>query len=307
VTRLSVIIPTRDRPGLLRDTLRTLSEQDAPDGLFEVVVVDDGSSSELAPVVEELAGAARFPMRCERQPPGGLNAARNRGAQAAGGSILAYLDDDVLVPPGWARALVEGFSSRDCDAMAGRILLRLEASAPRWLTPKLRRYLSELDLGDDPIDLGPGQDPYGANCAVTRQAFSRAGGFRSALDREGSSLRSNGEVEFFRRLREDGGCRVTYWPAAFVEHRVPAERLTVAWFRRRAFAQGHSDVLLLGEPSGRAGRMLAVGRETLRAGRAGPILARNLAGGRGFVGASIWLSYCRGRAATVRGGAGVSA
>jgi glycosyltransferase involved in cell wall biosynthesis len=306
VTSLSVIIPTRDRPELLRDTLRTLAQQDAPDGLFDVVVVDDGSATPLAPVVAEFEGG-RFAARCERQPPGGLNEARNRGASVAGGAILAYLDDDVLVPPGWAAALVDGFASLGCEAVAGRIRLRLDGAAPSWLTPKLRRYLSELELGDEAFLLAPGQgDPYGANCAVTREAFERAGGFRAALDREGTSLRSNGEVEFFRRLRSGGG-RVGYWPAACVEHRVPAERLTAEWFRRRAFAQGHSDVLLLPPPAGRPARALALGRELLRSGRAAPILARNLLGGRGFVGASIWLSYCRGRAATLRSGSSVSA
>jgi glycosyltransferase involved in cell wall biosynthesis len=297
VKHLSVIVPTRDRPELLRDTLMTLAEQDISPDAFEVIVVDDGSEPPLEPIVRDAAGAKQ--MRCERQPPGGLNAGRNRGASAATGDVLAYLDDDVLVPPTWARSLLEGFERLGCDAIAGRIRLRLGAESPRWLSSKLRRYLSELDLGDEPTWLRPDQDPYGANCAVTREAFERVGGFGDALDREGASLRSNGDVEFFRRLRGAGG-QIAYWPSACVEHRVPAERLTAEWFRRRAFAQGHSDMLLLPPSSGAGHAATRSARELARFGRTAPILARNLALGRGAMGAWIWASYCRGRLSTLR-------
>jgi hypothetical protein len=141
--------------------------------------------------------------------------------------------------------------------------------------------------------------PYGANCAVTRDAFERHGGFVPDLDRTGASLRSNGDVEFFRRLRARGG-RIGWWPEADVEHRVPAERLTPEWFRRRAFNQGLSDVLLLPPPESGAGRARRLGRELVRMGRSGPILARGLVSGGGVEGASIWASYCRGRIATLR-------
>ena len=170
-------------------------------------------------------------MRLERQDPSGLNVARNRGAVAASGEILAYLDDDVLVPPGWARAVLDGFERFGADALAGRIRLRLGAAPPRWLSPRLRRYLSELELGDEPRWLADEEDPYGANCAVTRTTFERIGGFGAALDREGASLRSNGDVEFFRRLRAGGG-RVVWWPAADSGAPRAGRRLTPEWFRR---------------------------------------------------------------------------
>ena len=38
----------------------------------------------------------------------GLNAARNTGLREAGGELIAFVDDDVLAPPGWLQALVRG-------------------------------------------------------------------------------------------------------------------------------------------------------------------------------------------------------
>lgn len=289
---LSAIIPTRDRPELLADALRSLMTQTIAD--FEVVVVDDGSEPSLEPVVGGVKG--RVPVKYVRQDPAGLNVGRNTGAAHARGTVLAYLDDDTIVAPRWAEAVLDSFRTRDCAAMAGRIQLWFEGEAPGWLTPKLRSYLSELDLGEESFDVPPSRSPFGANCAVSRDWFDRIGGFVTGLDRNGASLVSNGDIEFFRRLREAGGT-VTYRPEAAVLHRVPPERLTPEFFRRRAFAQGVSDILDGGDRSVVTG----VAREAIRRGRALPILAKGLVRGHGARPAAYWLEYSRGRAHALRG------
>jgi glycosyltransferase involved in cell wall biosynthesis len=261
-------------------------------GALEVIVVDDGSATDIRGVVESIGGG-RVELRYERQDPSGLDAARNTGASVAAGGVLAYLDDDVLLGPTWAAAVSDAFATQGCDAMAGRILLQLEAPQPQWLNARLRLYLTELDLGPEPRWLDTGPLPFGANCAVTRTAFDRGTGFAAGLDRAGESLLSNGDIEFFRRLRARGE-RILYWPGASVRHRIPADRLTPAWFGRRAYAQGVSDAILDDvRDGGRTGRNRA--RQLVRFGRTLPILARNLVSGRGTVPASVWLAYCRGR------------
>lgn len=291
MTTLSAIVPTRDRPELLRDCLETLSRQEAPQGAIEVVVVDDGSASDLRPLVED-SSSSRVPVRYAHQPPSGLNVARNLGASVASGEVLAYLDDDTLVSSGWASALLEAFDRTGPDAVAGRLELRLEGTAPSWLTGHLRSFLTELDLDAPPGPLPPGRLPFGANCAVTREAFERVGWFRAGLDREGASLLSNGDVEFFERLRAAGG-EILWWPDAHVLHRVPADRLTKAWFRRRVWAQGYGDGLLADGDGG-------VLREAVRAGRSAPILAKGVVTGRGSFAAELWVRYCASRVSGLR-------
>ena len=280
---LSVIIPTRGRAVRLRACLETLAAGEPPPGGWEVVVVDDGSDAPLEPAVGEVGG---LPVQYVRQPPAGLNPARNRGAAEARGDLLAFLDDDTLVAPGWAGAVCSAFAS-GCDAVGGRVRLRLEGSAPRWLTPKLRRYLAEYDLGDEAGEIAGEPVPVGANCTIRRSAFESAGGFAPGLDRVGGSLISNGDTDLFRRLRAAGGT-IRYEPGALVEHSVPAERLTNEFFRRRAHAQGQSDARL----AVAAGSRL---REVVRSGRTVPIAVRGVLEGRGATTAQFWLQYCRGR------------
>jgi glycosyltransferase involved in cell wall biosynthesis len=296
--RVSVVIPTRDRHALLADCLTTLRDQSRPPGDWEVVVVDDGSDEPLEPLVRRHASDG-LPARSVRQAKGGLNRARNRGVAESEGEIVAFLDDDTLVAGGWADALLRGFDARPCEAIGGRVILELERGAelPRWLTEKRLEYLSSYDLGPDPRDIHAPPLPVGANFAVRRDALDAIGGFRDGLDRVGRKLISNGEYELLGRLlRADG--RIVYWPAAQVRHRVPAERLTKEWFRRRARAQGVSDVRTTPLNGGAFGRRVV--REGIRAGRALPIAARRVVERRGVFDAELWLIACRARVEELR-------
>jgi glycosyltransferase involved in cell wall biosynthesis len=102
--QISVIVPTRDRPGPLAACLAALEAQTV--GSFEVVVVDDGSQ-DAAAVAGVVAGAPHA--RLVRGAGCGPAAARNLGAGAARGAILCFTDDDCRPGPGWV------------DALAGRI------------------------------------------------------------------------------------------------------------------------------------------------------------------------------------------
>ncbi|GLK99185.1 glycosyltransferase [Dactylosporangium matsuzakiense] len=98
---VSVVIPTYNRAALLRRTLASLEAQTAPRDSFEIVVSDDGSHDDTRDVVMEFA--ARGPVQYVFQPDEGYRAAaaRNAGAEAADGEILAFLDAGTLAAPGF--------------------------------------------------------------------------------------------------------------------------------------------------------------------------------------------------------------
>ncbi|NKE34958.1 glycosyltransferase [Natronococcus sp. JC468] len=88
--RVSVVIPTYERPGFLEGAVRTALAQTCDD--LEVVVVDDGSERAYAREV-----VATFPDRVscvEHDENRGLSAARNTGIERASGEYVAFLDDD---------------------------------------------------------------------------------------------------------------------------------------------------------------------------------------------------------------------
>lgn len=117
---VSVIIPTKDRPELLADTLRSLAECDpAPD---EVIVVDAG---ERAPGDKALAAANALAASIRwRRLTGtrGANRQRNRGLEDATGDVHVYLDDDVWLEPDAIGRLLGGLERPGVVGVTGRIL-----------------------------------------------------------------------------------------------------------------------------------------------------------------------------------------
>jgi glycosyltransferase involved in cell wall biosynthesis len=87
---VSVVVPTRDRPELLRRAVAAIFAQTYA-GMVECVVVFDQSEPDLR---WDDPGPARrlLVVRNDRTP--GLAGARNAGAMAAGGELLAFCDDD---------------------------------------------------------------------------------------------------------------------------------------------------------------------------------------------------------------------
>jgi GT2 family glycosyltransferase len=301
--RLSAIIPTHARPGPLRACLETLRTQDLEPERLEIVVVDDGSPDDVGSLVAEVCRDSAVAMRCERQLPSGLNEARNRGAAAASGEVLAFLDDDTLVSPAWARAMLTAFERHPCAGVGGRVQLDVTGPLPAWLAAR-RYYLAEYELGHEAHWLDGDPVPVGANCAVRRVDFERLGGFRTGLDRRAGSLVSNGDTEFFRRLRAAGG-RLRYEPAAHVIHCVPADRLTIEFFTRRDFSQGVSDELMFAieRPLTRAGQIARLGRElALQLRPMTETVLRDLMRGRGTANGRLFASYWRGRVSAVLSG-----
>ena len=96
--RLSVVVPTRNRPQSLFRLLQSISEQTLEPTNFEVVVVDDGSEP---PLDEQLVtSVSRFPITViRRKGCPGAHESRCAGLAAAVGERVVFLDDDVVLTP----------------------------------------------------------------------------------------------------------------------------------------------------------------------------------------------------------------
>jgi hypothetical protein len=93
----SVIIPTYNRLGYLKDCLASVKAQSCSP--LDIIVVDDGSSDGSV----EWLRVAHPDVRLIEQENAGPGAARNRGAAEARGEYLAFLDSDDIWPS-WALA-----------------------------------------------------------------------------------------------------------------------------------------------------------------------------------------------------------
>src|SRR3954468_2936554 len=114
---ITVVLPTRRRPAALRRALEGLARQRDPGVPWDVIIVDNDSMP--SAVLPPLPVPARIVL--ESMP--GASRARNRGVAEATGSIIAFLDDDVVPDDGWLAAVVEPLLAGRCEGAGGRVSL----------------------------------------------------------------------------------------------------------------------------------------------------------------------------------------
>ncbi len=213
---LTVVIPTRDRAEWLARCLAELQPQAAT--LGGVIVVDSASRS---PKVEQVARA--FGAVYLREDVPGASRARNRGWREAATRHVVFLDDDLLVRPGWADALAAA-ARDDVAFVTGRVTLPGGAGDPTGFALIDHGEARRLDARTRGVLGGT------ANLLVSRDALAAVGGFDERLG-PGRWLSAGEDLDLLDRIVEKG---MTGWyePAAVVEceqWREGAERAKLAW------------------------------------------------------------------------------
>lgn len=121
--RVSVVVPTYQRPARLPGLVAALEAQTLPVGEFEVIVADDGSGDETSAVLEDLRSSSRIDLQVlTAARNAGPGAARNRGWRAARGPIVAFTDDDCMPSPGWLEAGLARMEGSSVDIVQGRTI-----------------------------------------------------------------------------------------------------------------------------------------------------------------------------------------
>jgi glycosyltransferase involved in cell wall biosynthesis len=128
--KVSVIVPTCDRPALLREALASIRALEGSDLILEILVGDNGFSPETQVVATEFG--AIYLKASVRGP----SAARNVGLRAATGEYLAFLDDDDVWLPGNLRSHMALLDSHPAlDAVIGQFVFtdpHLVPKTPPW-------------------------------------------------------------------------------------------------------------------------------------------------------------------------------
>lgn len=121
--RVSVVVPTFERPGRLPGLVAALEGQTLPPDEFEVIVSDDGSQDETPAVLADLSSRTRLDLRVVRMPQnGGAGPARNLGWRACRGPVVAFTDDDCVPSPVWLEAALARMDQDNVGIVQGRTL-----------------------------------------------------------------------------------------------------------------------------------------------------------------------------------------
>jgi glycosyltransferase involved in cell wall biosynthesis len=176
---VTVIMAVHNGERFLRPALESLYAQDHRP--FEVVFVDDGSTDGSAAIARGFPG-----LRYLHQENQGLAAARNTGLSCAKGELVAYLDDDDLIPPHKLRRQAGYLSANpEVGCVLGRQQIMFESGVapPEWLTR-------------DPVFGDLDGIPF-VSAMIRTELLRDAGGFDP-------SYRFAEDRDLFVRLREHG-------------------------------------------------------------------------------------------------------
>ena len=202
--RASIIIPTRNRPERLAQTLSLLRSQDLPASEYEIVVVDDGSAP--AVLVPKAESGPR--LKLVRLEESERSASRNAGAAAAQGKVLVFVDDDMTVATDFLYSHLFAHHKWPQALVVGSVRL------PNGATPRtFVRFRQRIE--DGVVPRVPGPVPIrnfcaAANMSISRELFQDIGGFDPML--------VSGEDQDFALRHTALGREIVFWPRARAVH-----------------------------------------------------------------------------------------
>jgi glycosyltransferase involved in cell wall biosynthesis len=205
---LSVIVPLPDHRGHALEAIESWTRQNCPRSDYEVVVIIDGREPELEATVASLLTSGDQTVCCEE---GSLHDCYNEGARAARGQVLLFTESHVKADRDCIAGLIARFARGDVDGLA---VASGGIDETRFAAQEQTIYEEAL-----PDRIAGGWNLCTVRgCAIERNAFHRAGGFRSNYGHFseillGATLRHNGA-----RLRYAERARVWHFNSGNFAH-----------------------------------------------------------------------------------------
>jgi glycosyltransferase involved in cell wall biosynthesis len=208
-----------------------------PKDQFEVIVVDNGSKDRTIEVVKTFEDRLNLKiLTVENVHISGL---RNRGAAAARGTILAFLDADCLAPPDWLSIASDTIKNPDAGVWGAHYCIPDDATwvGRLWSDDRLQgreQNVSYVPAGD---------------LIISANAFRRVGGFDE-------SIQTNEDFELCQRVIEDG-LSVKSHPGLGVVH-LGTPRTLGGFFRKHRWHGTHVLKVFLRDTHKRKNRRVVV-------------------------------------------------
>jgi glycosyltransferase involved in cell wall biosynthesis len=194
--RISVVVPALNEEAHIEQCLTCLCRQTLAPDLFEVILVDNGSTDRTVARAEQFAD--RLPLRILTLPRCTISELRNRGSSQAAGPILAFLDADCMAEPEWLEKALT--LAKDDMLWGAHYLVQRDAT---WVGRIWFQHQATEQTGEVPF--------LPAGCLfVTRAAFDALGGFNPAVQ-------TSEDVDLCSRAWRKG-MKVMAYPSLAVYH-----------------------------------------------------------------------------------------
>lgn len=207
--RISVIIPSRNRPSFLVDVVSSiLAGTLLPD---EIIVIDQSDAQHPTLFGMQLEEPCR--LSYHRTAPLGVSAARNLGLQLAVGDVVAMVDDDMIATTGWLKAGVENLLDKGQETV-------LTGQVPPYTTATEQGYSvsTMVKQGEVVYEGSNGRGVlYSGNMMAYKNVLLEVGAFDEALG-PGTEFPGAEDNDLCMRLLWSG-YRISYVPQMVLYHR----------------------------------------------------------------------------------------
>jgi glycosyltransferase involved in cell wall biosynthesis len=181
---ISIVVPTYNEEQNIERCLRSLNDQTVPRNTYEIIVVDGNSKDRTRELAEPLADKV-FIQTSKR-----VGGARNDGAMAARGDIIATTDADCILPRDWVERIERDFAEKKIVQLYGTVY-PIEGGIRNNLSLLGATVFSRLGYYTRTIYF-----TLGCNTAFDREAFMQAGMYRC--------IDAGDDLEIAQRMRKLG-------------------------------------------------------------------------------------------------------
>ena len=218
---ISVLVCSHNGSSTIRDTMESLLVLDYPN--YEVIVVNDGSTDNLAEIVAE------YPFRLINTVNNGLSTARNIAMINAVGEIVAYIDDDAYPDPQWLRYLAYAYHTSSHSAIGGPNIAPDDDGNIATCVANAPGGPVHVLINDEVAEHIPG-----CNMSFKRDVLLEIGGFDPVYRSAGD------DVDICWRIQHTGRT-IGFHPAALVWHH---RRNSVKTYWKQQKGYGKAEALL---------------------------------------------------------------
>ena len=210
---VSIIIPTYNRKSVLIEALLSLNKVDYPNKLFEVIVINDGSSDGTEDAIKSIRKKINYNFKYFDGGRRGISHAKNIAIKKSVGEIIVSTDDDCLFEKTWLKKIIKPFVKSYIGAVGGPDkAIKNENILAKSIDFTFSSFIGSGGIHGRFLKAKLGKCyPPGCNMAFRREIVKKIGFFDETL--------APGEDTDYNHRIEKAGYKIDYVPTAFVWHR----------------------------------------------------------------------------------------
>ena len=231
---IDICLCTFKRPQVANTLISLAAIEREADWHLRVIVADNDETPSAREIVASTANQTGLDITYLHAPARNISIARNACLDAATAPLVAFIDDDELVTPGWLKALISTQQNTQADVVLGPVRAIYTPDMPVWMIRGDFHSTMPVWVKSEIVT------GYTCNVLLNREALPLRGlRFRTELGRSGGE-----DTAFFANFHKNGG-HIAFASDAVVTEVVTTARASLLWLLRRRFRSGQTHGMLL--------------------------------------------------------------